>query len=177
MTENQYRYPEKFSPWISISIIVDNRVNKEYTNDVCQKKIQANKIRIKDGLKMETFDELLRSFDLEYFGNGKHKVGFEKAYEEARNGNLTLLDVRTNEEVEQVRFGFALNIPLNEVPDRMNEIPKDKPVAVYCVSGTRAAFASVYLQVNGYENVRIIPESHSDITNMFKPGSVLKNLK
>lgn len=136
-----------------------------------QKNIRLGKV-----IDMSKFDELLRSFDLEYFGNGKHKIEFEKAYKQAKSGDLILLDVRTKEETEQVRFDFAKNIPTHEIPDRLDEIPKDKSIAIFCVSGTRAAIVSVYLQVNGYKDVRIITESHSEIANKFKPGSVLKNL-
>lgn len=123
---------------------------------------------------MNRFDELLRSFDLEYLGTGQHKISIDKAMKLAREGEAFILDVRTREEVELISFNFATNIPTNEIPDRLNEIPKDKIIAILCVSGTRATMVSMFLQVNGFENVKIIPESHSEITGKIKPGTVLK---
>ena len=71
---------------------------------------------------MESFDDLLRKFDLEYFGNGKHKISFEKMMELNKENKAFILDVRTKEENECIKLGFANNIPVNEIPDRINEI-------------------------------------------------------
>ena len=126
---------------------------------------------------MNLLDEILRNYDLEYYGKGKHKVGIEKALLLVKEEKAFILDVRTREEVEMVKFGFAVNIPLNEIPDRLHEIPRDKTIAIFCVSGTRSSTVALYLQGKGYTDVKIIPESHSQITESIKPGSVLKYIK
>jgi len=123
------------------------------------------------------FDDLIRSYDLEYFGTGSHKMGMDKAMTLADQGSCHILDVRTREEADTVRFGFAVHIPLNEIPDRLEEIPQDKTIAVYCVSGTRSTMAAVYLMTKGYKDVKIIPENHSEIAGMVTPGFVLKGRK
>jgi len=126
---------------------------------------------------MTNFDNLLRSFNLHYFGTGQHKISIEDARDLADEGKAFILDVRTKEEVDLVGFGFATNIPTHEIPDRLSEIPKDKLIAILCVSGTRATMISMYLQVNGYDQVKIVPESHSDITASIKPGTVLSRVR
>lgn len=124
---------------------------------------------------MNKFDELLEGFHIEYFGTGQHKMGIEKALSMLAEDKVVILDVRTKEELAHLKFSFSMNIPLNELPERVGELPKDKTIAIFCVSGTRATIASVYLQVNGFKQVKIIPESLSEIAGVIKPGYVLNN--
>jgi rhodanese-related sulfurtransferase len=126
---------------------------------------------------MDKFDELLRGFDLDFCGNGKHKISFEKAMELKKENKALFLDVRTKEEIECVDFQFAKSIPMNEIPDRMEEIPKDKTIAIFCSSSTRATIVYSYLQLAGYEGARILSNSLVDITGFLKPGYVLKNIE
>jgi rhodanese-related sulfurtransferase len=125
---------------------------------------------------MEKFDDLLRKFDLDYFGNGKHKISFEKMMELNKENKVFILDVRTKEENKCVKVEFAKNIPTDEIPDRINEIPKDKTVVVFCSSGIRATIVYAYLQLIGYSDVKILLNSIGEIAGSFKPGYVLKNL-
>ena len=55
----------------------------------------------------------------------------------------TLLDVRSYREVHDLGqfFDNAMVVPLNELPGRINEIPVDKPVVVYCAGGYRSDIA------------------------------------
>lgn len=125
---------------------------------------------------MEKFDDLLRNFDLEFFGNGKHKITFEKMMELNKENKVFILDVRTKEENECVKIEFATNIPIDEIPDRINEIPKNKTVAVFCSSATRATIVYTYLQLKGYSDVKILLNGLGEIAGFFKPGYVLKNI-
>jgi rhodanese-related sulfurtransferase len=124
---------------------------------------------------MDKFDELLRGFDLGFCGKGKHKVSFEKTMELKKENKAIFLDVRTKEETEYVDLKFAKSIPMNEIPDRMEEIPKDKTIAILCSSATRATIVYAYLQLAGYDGARILTNSLGEITSFFKPGYVLKN--
>lgn len=124
---------------------------------------------------MDNFDNLLRKFDLNYFGSGKHKITFEKMMELKKESKVFILDVRTKEETECVSFSFANNIPTNEIPDRINEIPKDKTIAVFCSSATRATIVSAYLQCVGFSDVKILLDTLDQIASYIKPGYVLKN--
>lgn len=56
--------------------------------------------------------------------------------------DFTLIDVRSVEESTANPFDKRLNIPLQELRERIDEIPLDKPLVVYCSSGYRSAAAS-----------------------------------
>ncbi len=47
----------------------------------------------------------------------------------------------------------AVNIPLGEIRDRIDEIPKDRPVYLHCRSGQRSYNAVMALQHLGFDNV------------------------
>jgi rhodanese-related sulfurtransferase len=64
-----------------------------------------------------------------------------------------ILDVREVCEYEESHIKNAVNIPLSELRQRFNEIPKDKPVYVHCRSGQRSYNAILALQEEGFENV------------------------
>jgi len=65
----------------------------------------------------------------------------------------TLVDVRTPEEFAAGYIPGAINISLQELQQKMNRIPKDQPVIVYCRSGNRSAFAANMLMQAGYTEV------------------------
>ncbi len=68
-----------------------------------------------------------------------------------RDGRFTLLDTRTREEYEQGHIEGFINIPVDELRDRLAEIAKGKPVYVICQSGLRSYIASRILTGNGYD--------------------------
>ncbi len=65
----------------------------------------------------------------------------------------TLLDVRTADEFRSGYIPGAINVAVNELNGKLNKIPKDKPVVVYCRSGNRSAHAVQVLQAAGYTEV------------------------
>ncbi len=69
------------------------------------------------------------------------------------NNGAVVVDVRTEEEFEEEHFPGALNIPVDRILVRKNEIPKDKPVILYCASGARSAYAAHLLKAEGYKDV------------------------
>ena len=68
-----------------------------------------------------------------------------------RDGSVFLLDTRTPFEVMQGKIDGFVNIPLDELRGRLDEIPKDKPVYVHCHSGLRSYLACRILTCNGYD--------------------------
>ena len=68
-----------------------------------------------------------------------------------RDGSVTLLDARTQTEVERGMIDGFIHIPLDSLRDHLNLIPKDKPVYVYCHSGLRSYIACRILAGNGYD--------------------------
>lgn len=67
--------------------------------------------------------------------------------------SLVLLDVREPWEREAAQIEPSLHIPMNDVPDRLAELPKDRPIVVYCHHGTRSQAVAGYLEGEGFENV------------------------
>ena len=68
-----------------------------------------------------------------------------------RDGSVTLLDVRTITETARGKIQGFTNIPLNSLREQIDQIPKDKPVYVYCHSGLRSYIACRILTGNGYD--------------------------
>lgn len=60
-----------------------------------------------------------------------------------------LLDVREPWELDLCSFEGSLNIPLDELSARINEIPEDQPVIVVCHHGQRSAYATQWLRGAG----------------------------
>lgn len=65
----------------------------------------------------------------------------------------TFIDVRENHEFESGHLVNAINIPLSELRERVDEIPRDKPVYIHCRSGQRSYNAVKILQHLGFANV------------------------
>jgi rhodanese-related sulfurtransferase len=63
---------------------------------------------------------------------------------------ITLLDVRTEEEVAESSVSNSLNIPHSEILNRLDEIPKNGEIAVFCRSGRRSAIVAEVLARLGY---------------------------
>ena len=62
-----------------------------------------------------------------------------------------LLDVREPYEWNQVRLPDALHIPMNTVPTRLNDLPKDRPIVVFCAHGSRSFGVTYFLRENGFD--------------------------
>jgi rhodanese-related sulfurtransferase len=65
-----------------------------------------------------------------------------------------VLDVRNLNEHENSHIRGALNIPVDELRFRLEEVPRDKPLVVHCRSGYRSHLALRILQQNGFARVR-----------------------
>lgn len=70
-----------------------------------------------------------------------------------------LVDVRTASEYESGHLKGAINLDVNEnnFENNISKLNKDKPVVVYCFSGSRSASAANILSENGFKNVYNIP--------------------
>ena len=70
-----------------------------------------------------------------------------------RSSQLVVLDVREPDEIAVARLEEAKWIPLREIPQRLGEIPRDRPVVVMCHRGGRSRQVAAYLLANGYAEV------------------------
>jgi rhodanese-related sulfurtransferase len=68
-----------------------------------------------------------------------------------RDGSVTLLDTRTAEEFTHGHIDGFLNIPVDELRERLDELDKHKPVYVICQSGLRSYIACRILAGNGFD--------------------------
>lgn len=63
-----------------------------------------------------------------------------------------LLDVRTDVEFAAGHIPEALNIPMQELPHRLEELgAKDRAIVLYCRSGARSARAATYMRSAGFD--------------------------
>jgi len=69
---------------------------------------------------------------------------------------MLVIDARDRGQYDKGHIPGAVNIEWRQVLARRNEIPKDKPVLIYCNQGTLSAQAGFALRLAGYENVRIL---------------------
>jgi len=70
------------------------------------------------------------------------------------DGSPVILDVRTLNEFEASRLRGALHIPLDELRFRLDEVPRERSIILYCRSGYRAHLALRILKENGFPEVR-----------------------
>jgi rhodanese-related sulfurtransferase len=62
--------------------------------------------------------------------------------------------MRPRGEVEASRLQSALNIPVDELRERTAEVPRDRPIVVYCAGGYRSYVAQQTLSGSGFADVR-----------------------
>ena len=84
------------------------------------------------------------------------------------NSNATIVDVRTPEEFAGGHLENAINIPLDQVPQRIEEFKTmQKPVVTYCRSGTSSGMAVIVLKKNGIPDA-INGGTINDVTELLK---------
>ncbi|MFA6676230.1 MAG: rhodanese-like domain-containing protein [Bacteroidales bacterium] len=127
---------------------------------------------------MDQLGNEIRKMDFNYFGTGSHVISADAFLAKE---NTLFLDVRTKEEKENLKlhlnsFCPVLEMTVAEVPDRINEIPKDKLIGVFCSAGIRATIIFTYLKGLGYEHVRILKGGYSPLISALEPGKIYKKL-
>ncbi|MRG85232.1 rhodanese-like domain-containing protein [Salinibacillus xinjiangensis] len=75
----------------------------------------------------------------------------EELEEHVGKDTYTIIDVRENEEVEQGMIEGAKHIPLQQIPESLDQLDKEKEYVMVCRSGRRSYNASLYLQEHGYK--------------------------
>ena len=76
-------------------------------------------------------------------------ISVEEAYQMYQQGTL-VVDVRTQQEWDEYHIPNTTLIPLDELPNRLNELPKDKEIVVICHSGNRSKQGRDILRNAGY---------------------------
>ena len=98
-----------------------------------------------DGLRaLETRPDLTATID---------RVSPALAAEELASGGPLAVDVRTPREHDEKSVAGSVNIPLNQLAERLGELPADRPLLVYCAGGYRSSIAASLLQRAGFAHV------------------------
>ena len=100
-------------------------------------------------LKKVSFDAYLQGFD--YKERSMMKIKTPDMLALVEEGKAILVDIRFPEEFEAWHIAGSINIPLNELPKRLGELPKDKLIITACPHNDRSNMARVYLTLNGYQ--------------------------
>lgn len=77
---------------------------------------------------------------------------YKRGYFEAKMPHL-LVDVRTEAEYASGRIPGAVNIPLNDLPIRLDELQTDHPLVIVCGHGMRSIMAAEFLAGQGFTNL------------------------
>lgn len=99
--------------------------------------------------KSTTYDAYLNSFT--YEERKEMKINSVELSVMLEEGTAQLVDIRFKEEFEAWHMGPAVNIPLNELPQRLNELDKSKLIVTACPHKDRAIMARTYLRLQGFE--------------------------
>jgi rhodanese-related sulfurtransferase len=87
---------------------------------------------------------------------------------------IVLLDIREPHELRQGHAVGAWLLPMNSVPQRLTELPRDKTLAVYCAAGVRSYGVSHWLREQGFVDTWSVPGglgalAHEGVETTFPP--------
>jgi rhodanese-related sulfurtransferase len=80
-------------------------------------------------------------------------ISVQQAKEMIDKGDVFTLDVRTQEEYNAGHIRNSTLIPLQDLSKRLNEVPRDRDILVYCKTGGRSTAASEILVNNGFTRI------------------------
>lgn len=123
---------------------------------------------------MPGMNDIVPEMDFEFFSAGEHGMSVDGMRTALNNDHFLFLDVRSEIEAKYVSFPFAMHIPFNELPERLDELPKDKCIVTFCSSVFRGATAYAYLLSQGFDEVRGMVSPIEDMVMAFKPGPLGK---
>ena len=103
--------------------------------------------------KARLVDEL--SSYLEFVDYGGATI-FAEQIPKSEYNKMLIIDARDADQYAKDHIPNAINIEWRQVLSKSNQIPKDKPVLIYCNTGSLSAQAGFALRVSGWENVRIL---------------------
>ena len=109
--------------------------------------------------KAKMMDEL--SGYLEFVDYGVGTI-FPEQIPKGEYAKMMVIDARDAAQYAKEHIPGAVNIEWRQVLAKSGDIPKNKPVLIYCNTGTLSAQAGFALRVSGWENVRILQGGFSE---------------
>lgn len=79
------------------------------------------------------------------------EIGVDELADLIQSGSVQVLDVREDWEFRRGRVPGAVSVPLGRLTAQAASLPRDKPMAVICESGSRSLAATDYLLGQGFE--------------------------
>jgi len=115
------------------------------------------------------FADILREMDLEFLAMGEYGIRVEEAANFVHHDHFVFLDLRTKEEHDLLMFPFAMHIPISELPDRIDELPRDKFIITFCLIGFRAAMGYAYLRNQGFYETKALKGRLDEMAGAVSP--------
>lgn len=112
------------------------------------KKLLIGMVLLCSLLYSDGFDDYLKNFD--YKAIKEMKIRTVEMLNMVEDGTAQVIDIRFPDEYEAWHMGFAKNIPINELPDRLSELDKNKLIITACPHNDRANIARMFLMFKGY---------------------------
>ncbi|MEX2396558.1 MAG: rhodanese-like domain-containing protein, partial [Balneolales bacterium] len=135
----------------NIYLIVDEHKVKEAVTDLYRVGLDNIKGYI-------TFEDLNQYVDQGGKLDSIESIDFEEAVKRSHEKNH-ILDVRKRSEYEnEGHLKSAQNVAHTRLPEKLKEIPRDKPVIVHCAAGARSAASAAFLKREGYD-VSVVMDS------------------
>ena len=109
--------------------------------------------------KAKIIDELSGYLEFVDYGGG---TIFPEQIPKGEYAKMMVIDARDAAQYAKEHIPGAVNIEWRQVLAKSGDIPKNKPVLMYCNTGTLSAQAGFALRVSGWENVRILQGGFSE---------------
>lgn len=109
--------------------------------------------------KTKIIDEISGYLEFVDYGGG---TIFPEQIPKGEYAKMMVIDARAAAQYAKEHIPGAVNIEWRQVLAKSGDIPKNKPVLIYCNTGTLSAQAGFALRVSGWENVRILQGGFSE---------------
>lgn len=109
--------------------------------------------------KAKIIDEISGYLEFVDYGGG---TIFPEQIPKGEYAKMLVIDARDAAQYAKEHIPGAVNIEWRQVLAKSGDIPKNKPVLIYCNTGTLSAQAGFALRVSGWENVRILQGGFSE---------------
>ncbi|HBN05887.1 MAG TPA: pyridine nucleotide-disulfide oxidoreductase [Bacteroidales bacterium] len=103
--------------------------------------------------------------------NGSLKLAYWRDVKDINKDESILLDVRTQMEHSMGNIPGSINIPVDDLRQRINELPKDKAIYIYCAIGLRGYLAYRILTQNGFTNIKSLAGGYKTYSTAMAPVS------
>lgn len=125
-------------------------------------------------LTEKSLEEYVKSFDL--VERTKMKIKTAEMLVLLEEKKAVLIDIRFKEEFQVWNMPFSKNIPLNELANRLDELPKDKLIITACPHNDRANIARLYLTTKGY-NARYLSDGLLKVADYLRGDNAVEFLE